>query len=122
MARVADYVILQDDWVQEVHAPTNPVQVKFNVPDNVHTGSRSVLTFMHEGTTSLPLEVNVHINGIVVWTFKTTGSFDAPMRLVQEVVEANILKPGENLLQWHSNGNWSYNAVSDIVLWVQVET
>jgi hypothetical protein len=120
MARVADYLILQDNWKLEMNDPTNPV--KFNVPANVHTGSRSVLTFVHKGSSSYPMVMNMLINGTVVWTWKTDGSYEAPMRSIQEVVEANLLKPGENLLQWETHGSWRYNEVSDIVLWIQVET
>ena len=120
MARVADYLIVQDNWKLD-DEKLNPV--KFNVPDNIHTGSRSLLTFVHKAKINDSTVMNVVINGTTVWTWKVSGSYDAPTRSIQEVVEANILKPGENLLQWTTGGsNDDRNEVSDIVLWIQVET
>ena len=120
MARVADYLIIQDNWKSDDNK-LNPV--KFNVPDNVHTGSRSLLTFVHKAKIDDSTAVSVLINGTEVWKWTASGGYDAPARSIQEVVEANILKPGENLLQWSTGGsNDDRNEVSDIVLWIQVET
>jgi hypothetical protein len=120
MARVADYLIIQDNWKLDDNK-LNPV--KFNVPDNVHTGSRSLLTFVHKAKIDDATAVSVLINGSVVWTWTAHGGYEAPTRSIQEVVEANILKPGENLLQWSTGGsNDDLNQISDIVLWIQVET
>ena len=119
MARVADYVILQDNWKVET-AANSPV--KFTVPSNIHPGSRSVLTFMFKVDTSGDAVLKIEINGTEVWVWQATGSVERPAHCVQEVVDANILKPGENILKWHSKGDWRVTQLSDIVLWVQVET
>jgi hypothetical protein len=119
VARVADYVIIRDDWVFGKDA----APITFNIPSNAHTGSRSVLSFMFKVDTSGPMTMKVSINGTEVWVWKADGSLERPMHRIQEVVEANILKPGENVFRWKTSGeDERVTKISDVVLALQVET
>ncbi|MEO3757831.1 hypothetical protein ABGB19_06005 [Mycobacterium sp. B14F4] len=117
MARVADYVIIRDTWKLDMGG-TNPIT--FTLPDNVHIGSRSVLNFMFDVDTSGDMILEILINGTQVWNWKASGAQEPPIRCIQEVVRADILKPGENIFQWHTAGTWRATLLSDIVLWFQV--
>jgi hypothetical protein len=119
MARVADYVIIRDAWKLDMGG-TNPIT--FTVPDNIHTGSRCVLNFMFNVDTSGDMILEILINGHEVWNWKASGAQDPPMRCIQEVVAGNVVKPGENLFQWHTAGDWRVTELSDIVLWFQANT
>jgi len=116
MARVADYVIIRDAWKVD-DGSTNPI--KFSVPSNIDTGSRCVLNFMFKVDTSDDMELDILINGEVVWTWHASGAQDPPMRTIQEVVAANIVHSGENLFQFETGGTWRFTELSDIVLWFQ---
>ena len=119
MARVADYVIVRDDWVFGKDA----APITFNVPDNVHAGSRSVLSFMFKVETDGPMTMKVTINNKEVWLWTADGSLERPMHRIQEVVAADILKPGQNVFNWKTTGEDKRTTqISDIVLAIQVDT
>jgi len=117
MARVADYVIIADAWHVD-DGSTNTI--RFNVPSNFHAASRCVLSFMFKVASADDMTLRVSINGTDVWTWNTSGGTDQPMRCIQEVVSANIVKAGENLFQFFTNSSdFRFTELSDIVLWFQ---
>jgi len=117
MPRVADYVIIRDSWDLD-NSATNPNT--FTVPNNIDVGSRCVLSFMFDVETLGAMEFWIAINGTDVWSWSATGSASPPMRCMQEVVASQIVRPGENILQFGSAGDWRTIRLSDIVLWIQV--
>lgn len=118
MARVADYVIIADGWQQD-DSITNTI--KFNVPTNINVGSRCVLTFMFKVESLGPMSFAIGINGNDVWNWTASGAVDPPIRTIQEVVGANIVRPGENVFTFHAAGDWHFDKISDVVLWFQAD-
>lgn len=117
MARVADYVIVSDAWKVDAGGINT---IKFTVPDNIDTGSRCVLNFMFEVGCDAAMTLGVSINGTNVWTWEASGGVDEPIRCMQEVVSANIVKAGENLFQFSTiSTDLRFTEFSDIVLWFQ---
>jgi len=117
MARVADYTIIADAWHVD-DATTNTI--KFTVPDNIDTGSRCILNFMFKVWCEDDMTLSVSINGTDVWTWSATGGTDQPMRCIQEVVSAKIVRAGENIFQFFASSNdYRSTELSDIVLWFQ---
>jgi len=117
MARVADYVIIRDSWKVDDGGFNT---INFTVPNNIDVGSRCVLNFMFKVATTDDASVNVSINGTGVWNWHGSGSVDPPIRCMQEVVAAHVVKPGENLFQFDANtAGFTFTELSDIVLWIQ---
>jgi hypothetical protein len=117
MARVADYVIIRDAWKVDAGGFNT---ITFTVPNNIDVGSRCVLNFMFKAETLDDTTVSVAINGTTVWNWTASGAVDPPIRCMQEVVDAHLVKPGENIFQFDTNsGDFTFTELSDIVLWIQ---
>jgi hypothetical protein len=128
MARVADYSIITDGSMQTA-------SVAFTVPDNVHTGSRSVLRFKIKARgfdngdvpfgTFDGMSTKIFLNGSTVWTWNWSNK-ENPTRVFQEVVPAGAVRPGENTFSYDvkfndPDGGLSIIEISDAVLWWQAE-
>ena len=117
MARIADYVIITDAWVIQADQDT----IEFNLPANVSVASRSVLGFMLDVDNNGELRIKMRLNGHEVWSWHYSDDSRYPVRYFQEVVAANVLKTGTNVLSFDgASGEKWFAQISDAVLWVQV--
>jgi len=114
MARVADYSIVTDGWVVEANQDT----ISFEVPENVHTGSRSILGFMLEVYNLDDTTLTLRLNGEKVWTWKYSGG--RRVTFFQEVIAAGVVKAGTNVFSFDSSsGDARFVQISDVVVWWQ---
>ena len=124
MARVADYVILQDDFfriVKGVQGQSNhPVQTfNFDMPTGFHAGSRSILMFVMQLKTS-NVEFRIFLNDQVT-LFHAIISVDNQWHSFHKVVPANSLKQSSNKLDFALDGNGVVD-FSDVVILCQADT
>jgi hypothetical protein len=117
MARIADYTIITDAWVIQADQDT----IEFPVPDNINLGARSILGFMLDVDNVGELRIKMRLNGHEVWSWHYSDGSQYPVRFFQEVIGANVLKAGTNVLSFDgASGEKWFAQISDAVLWVQV--
>ena len=114
MARVADYSIITDNWISQFDQDT----VSFDIPQTIHTGSRSILGFMLTVLNIEDTHLAIRINGEKVWTWKYSDG--RRVQYFQEVIAAGVLKPGANVFSFDSSsGDARSVEISDAVVWWQ---
>ena len=125
MARVADYVILQDDFFRIVNGvqgqSNHPAQTfDFNMPPGFHAASRSILMFVMQLKTS-NVEFRIFLNDQVT-LFHAIISEDNQWHSFHKVIPANSLKQSSsNKLKFALDGNGVVD-FSDVVILCQANT
>ena len=120
MARMTDYIVLQD---QPFRLPGEPLPVNdrhfpnIGAP-NVHSGSPAILAFRvnpNDGDVTVQFRLNASV--IVRQTFDTE-----PQRSWHEVIPPGVLKPTDNELTVAIDSNSQGSVqVSDIVIFFKTE-
>ncbi|MFT3807988.1 hypothetical protein [Arenimonas sp.] len=114
MARIADFTIITDSWVSEF----GDEQVEFEVPDTLHTGSRSVLGFMLEFLNIEDASIVLRLNGEKIWNWNYSDG--RRVQYFQEVIASGVLKAGNNVLRFDSSSDDARSLrISDAVIWWQ---
>jgi hypothetical protein len=117
MPRIADYVIVADNWVLEKDQDT----INFEVPSNIDKGSRAILGFMLEADHIGEMKLTLRLNGENVWNWTFGGAKKEPAQFFQEVAGAGVLLPGSNKFTFRSSVSESTVVRgSDVVVWFQV--
>lgn len=114
MARVADFTIITDSWISEFGEDT----VEFEVPNTLHSGSRSVLGFMLEFLNIEDATITLRLNGEKIWNWNYSDG--RRVQYFQEVIAAGVLKSGQNVFHINStSGDARSLRISDAVIWWQ---
>ena len=123
MARVADYIIIQDG--SSAMVGNLAYRRNFKIPSNTHLGSRAILSFVVRDVSDADdLKVVIKINGTNVGNLKYNSDVH-PDRTLQEVIKHSLLLHGDeedaNKLEFVVSGDGTVT-ISDVVLWIQVNT
>ena len=121
MPTVADYSILTDNWWTEGVSP-NPIE--FTIPHNINKDSRCILGFMFGHWNDGDMTVTIRLNSVTVWHWSWSSNDTASRKYWQEVIPKGLAVPGTNRLTIDSDGgsdDFRWVAVSDVVLWWQVD-
>lgn len=114
MPRIADFTIITDSWASEFGEDT----LEFEVPDTLHTGSRSVLGFMLEFSNIEDSSITLRLNGEKIWDWNYSDG--RRVQYFQEVIAAGVLKSGRNVFHMNSNSSDARSLrISDAVIWWQ---
>lgn len=121
MAKAANYVVIADNWVQQM---TSQHKINFEIPANIDLGQRAVIGFIIDAD-SLEggMKVVVRLNNNNVWNW-SYPSGQRREQFFQEVVGTGVLKAGIN--EWETtvtkdDGVTTQTRFSDIVLWFKVD-
>ena len=121
MPRIADYLIAADNKfeISLVSGGGFSHTLNFELDTGAHLASRSVLTFVtlvHDGTKSLRFQIKVNGAGVVDYTLIPTPS---RVHTLHEVVDANLLRHGNNTLDFQPISGKGKIEFGDVVLFYQ---
>lgn len=114
MGIMADYVVISDASITLTKGGDIDQEIAFNIPNNARTAETSILTFRMETLSGASaLQVQVEINGIQEWTYPVPLS-GRNCFTVHEVLDANQLQEGDNLVKFTLIGTAGSMRVSDV--------
>jgi hypothetical protein len=114
MGIMADYVVISDPAITLTKGGDIDEELAFNIPNNARPGETSILTFRMETLQGASaLQVKVEINGIQEWTYPVPLS-GRHCFTVHEVLDANQLKVGANVVKFTLIGTAGSMKVSDV--------
>jgi hypothetical protein len=121
MPRIADYLIAADNKFEISRVSDGGFNhvLEFQLDAGAHLASRSVLTFVIfvlDGTKNLKFEVKVNGSPQLIYTLTTTPT---RVHTLHEVVDANVLRHGNNTLEFHPMGGVGKLEFGDVVLLYQ---
>jgi hypothetical protein len=121
MPRIADYLIAADNKfeISRVSGGGFNHVLNFELDAGVHLASRSVLTFvvfLIEGTKNLTFEVKVNGSQQLAYTLSAATTHFYAMH---EVIDANVLRHGNNTLDFHPVSGTGKLQFGDVVLFYQ---
>ena len=118
MARIADYVIVSDGKVSMRIGGDIDKEFTFNMPANLHRGSRSILACMLDTVDPDDLKFKIQINGSQVFNARYNSDV---FHTVHEVIPADLLNVNNNQLKITVTGGGGELQVGDITILSQVE-
>ncbi|HEX5709357.1 MAG TPA: hypothetical protein VFX96_18795 [Pyrinomonadaceae bacterium] len=121
MPRIADYLIAADNKFEISRVSDGGFNhvLNFELDAGVHLASRSVLMFVIlvlDGTKNLKFEVKVNGSQQLDYTLTATPT---RVHTIHEVINANVLKHGNNTLDFHPMAGVGKLEFGDVVLFYQ---
>ena len=118
MGNAANFTVIRDAWTTDLNEG-----VDFTVQSTLDTSRSSVLSFIVDNFSHGDASVAIRINGKKVWNWSFTSR---QVRMFQEVIGNDVLRPGTNRIhvEMHRNESGSLDFAgfqfSDVVLWYRV--
>jgi hypothetical protein len=121
MAQLADYKPIRDAPFQ-IGAFDVEKDFSFEIPKNIHVGSRSIMMFMIKKDSEETTKLSLNING----KFSKQEYFlqERGTKAIHEIIERNVLKVGENVVSFRKPGSppepgSAPITISDVVIFFQ---